>query len=649
MDPPIVTKANPEDQPIMWASLSGDVPLRDLMVEARDHIKQRFQTIPGVGEVFLGGFRDRALRVWIDADKLAAKELTVQDVLGAINRQHREVPAGQLETATKEFNVRTYGEVAKADMFGDLLIAHRGGQAIHVPIPLKEVARIEDGLADYRRTTRVNGERAVGLGIRKQRGANAVDIAKRVRVRISEINKTLPAGMKVGVNFDSTRYIEDSVHELNRHMLLAALLTGVVCWVFLGSWSSTLNVLIAIPTSVLGTFIVAYFLGFTLNTFTLLGLTLSIGIVVDDAIMVLENIVRWREHGSPRVEAARGGTLEIQSAAMAATVAILAIFTPVVFMKGLIGKFFFQYGVTISTAVALSLLEALTLTPSRCAQFLDAGERTSVLMRAVDGAFERLAVLYAAALRWSLGHRWTVVGLALGVFAGSLGLAKGLRKEMTPHQDQSVFMVQFKSPVGWSLEATDSAIKPVEDWLLHHPAVNRNLVAVGGFGGGEVNQGIVFITMKSKPQRPKDAKGRALTQLDFMAEVRKKINSTPGLRGFVMDLSQGGFSSSRGFPVELTVRGSDWEELTRLSGLLKEKLEGSPLLQDVDTDYKTGMPEVRVIPDRRKAYARGVSIDSIGETVNAMVGGVRGGWFTEGGHRYEVRVRGEERYRLTPQ
>ncbi|MBI2362497.1 MAG: efflux RND transporter permease subunit, partial [Elusimicrobia bacterium] len=322
IDPPIVTKSNPEDQPIMWVSLSGDRPVRDLMIYARDHAKQAFQTL----------FQDRALRVWLDADKMAAQEITVEDVTAAIARQHREVPAGQLETAAREFNVRTYGEVGRPEDFGDLLITHRGGRPIHVPIPLKAVARVEDGLADFRRITRVNGERAIGMGIRKQRGANAVAVAKGVRKKMGEMAARLPEGMKLGVNFDSTRFIEDSVDELNKHMLLAAVLTGVVCWAFLGSLSSTLNVLIAIPTSILGTFIAAYFLGFTLNTFTMLGLTLSIGIVVDDAIMVLENIVRHQEEGAGRVRAAREGTLEIQSAAVASTVAILAIFMPVVFM-----------------------------------------------------------------------------------------------------------------------------------------------------------------------------------------------------------------------------------------------------------------------------------------------------------------------------
>ncbi|MBI3298445.1 MAG: efflux RND transporter permease subunit [Elusimicrobia bacterium] len=649
MDPPIVTKSNPEDQPIMWLGLYGDRPVRDLMIEARDHVKQAFQTIPGVGEVFLGGFQDRALRVWLDSDKLAAKELTVQDVIAAIGRQHHEVPAGQLETATKEFNVRTYGEIVSPEAFGDLLITHRGGAPIHVPIPLKMVARIEDGLADFRRITRVNGQRAVGLGLRKQRGANAVAVAKAARERMVEVEKRLPQGMHLGVNFDSTRYIEESVKELNHHMVLAAVLTGIVCWLFLGSWSSTLNVLIAIPTSVLGTFIVAYFLGFTLNTFTMLGLTLSIGIVVDDAIMVLENIVRHGEAGAGKEEAARSGTLEIQSAAVASTIAILAIFIPVVFMQGIIGKFFFQYGITISTAVALSLLEALTLTPSRCAQFLAVRHDKGKLLQTVDAGFDALSDAYKRSLHWCLDRRWTTIGLAFAVFGLSLFLARDLKREMSPHQDQSIFMLRFETPVGTSLDATDGMVKPLEAWLKENPAVRRYLSAIGGFGGGEVNTGLFFVTMKDRKDRPKDKDGNTLTQLAFMNEVREKVKASPPVRGFVMDMSQQGFSSGRGFPIEFTVRGPDWEKLVELSSTLRKRLEDAPLLQDVNTDYKTGMPELRILPDRSKAYRRGVAVDVIGQTINAMVGGVRAGWFTEGGHRYEVRARGEEKFRLTPE
>jgi multidrug efflux pump len=649
IDPPIVTKVNPEDNPIMWLALSGDVPPKDLMVYAQDVLKSKFQTVPGVGDIFLGGLIARNLRVWVDAEKLKRYELTVEDVMAAIAREHAEVPAGQIETAQKEFNVRTLGEISDPAKFGELLITQRGGQAIHVPIPLKNVARVEDGLADQRRISRTGGRRAVGLGIRKQRGANAVEIAERVKKKMEQVRPSLPKGMTLQVRFDSTKFIKQSVAELTHHLVIAALLTSAVCWLFLGSWSSTLNVLLAIPTSVLGTFIVTYFLGFTLNSFTLLGLTLSIGIVVDDAIMVLENIVRYVEKGKDRVTASVIGAREISFAALAATVAVLAIFLPVVFMKGIIGKFFFQFGVTISAAVSLSLLEALTLAPMRTSQFLETAQHGNRLVQAVDRMFVALAERYRRGLEWTLGRRWTVIGLAALFFALSMVSVKFLKKEFVPAQDQGMFMVRLQTPVGSSMDFTDERFKQAEKWFMEQPGVEGYYSAVGGFGGGEVNAGMLFLTLKDLKDRPESkATGRPVSQGEIMAEARKALNAIPDLKAFIMDLSQGGFSASRGFPIEFTVRGPDWDTLVRSSTELMAKLEASKTMIDVDTDYKTGMPEVRVLPNRDKAYARGVSMASIGNTVNAMIGGVRAGLFTDNGRRYDVRVRAETRDRLSP-
>jgi len=645
MDPPVVTKANPEDQPIIWLALSGSTPLKDIMVYARDVLKSRFQSVSGVGEVFLGGWMDRNLRVWLDADKMAALQITAEDVIAAIRRQHAEIPAGQLETSKLEFNVRTMGEFPSAAEFEKLLITHRGAQPIHVPIPIRQVARIEDGLADFRRISRVNGERAVGLGMRKQRGVNSVEVARGVMARLEEVRKTLPKGMSLGVNFDSTRFIKDSVKEIEFNLLLAAVLTSLVCWAFLGSWSSTLNVLLAIPTSILATFIVDYFLGFTLNFFTLLALTLSIGIVVDDAIMVLENIVRHQEKGQSRLAAAVFGAREITFAAMSASIAVLAVFTPVIFMKGIMGKFFFQFGVTLSAAVLFSLLEALTLAPMRMSQFGSTTTHGNPFTRAVDQGFKRLARAYRGFLERALDHRWKVVGLATIFFAASMGLAKTLRKEMTPSQDQSMFMARLQTPVGSSMDFTSEKFKIAEAWMQSQPWANRYYSAVGGFGGGEVNTGIIFVTMKPQNERPV-VNGKRVTMQDAIQSARKELNKIPDLKTAVLDLSQGGFSAGRGLQIEFTIRGPDWDRLTQLAEVLEKKLEADPNLVDMDSDWKGGMPEVRVVPDRAKAYARGVSIDSIGTVINTMVGGVRAGLFTDNGHRYDIRVRAEEKYRL---
>ncbi|HET9449275.1 MAG TPA: efflux RND transporter permease subunit, partial [Aggregicoccus sp.] len=354
-DPPVISKSNPEDQPIMWLGVNGPFAPQVITDFTRYRVKEKLQTVPGVGEIQLGGSLERNVRIWVDADKLDAKGLTVTDLTDALRREHVELPAGRIETEGREVNVRVMGEALDLTTLRNIVVRTVNGS----PVYLTDVALVEDGFEDIRRVSRVNGQPAQGLGIKKQRGANAVAVAEGVRAQVAELQKSAPEGMEIGINYDSTRFIEESVHEIEFELLLACLLTALVCWLFLGSLSSTLNVVLAIPMSLLGTVAVIYFLGFTLNTFTLLGLALAVGIVVDDAIMVLENIVRHQEQGENRVEAALKGSRHVTFAALAATLAVVAIFLPVAFMSGVIGKFFFQFGITMTVAVMLSLLEAL--------------------------------------------------------------------------------------------------------------------------------------------------------------------------------------------------------------------------------------------------------------------------------------------------
>lgn len=649
IDPPVVTKTNPEDQPIMWIALSGDRPVADLMNYTNDVLRDQLSIIEGVGEVSMGGYVDPALRVWLDSDKMDAAQLTVTDVLSAISAQHAEQPAGYIDTGKQELNVRVLGEAPTPEAFSRIVISGRGGSAIWRTYHIADVARVEDGLADVRRITRNWGRRAVGLGITKQRGSNAVATAKRVKTRLAAIEKTLPEGMHLEIVNDSTRFIEESTHELNFTLVLSVILTSVVCWLFLGSWSSTFNVLLAIPTSIVGSFLVLYFMGFTLNVFTLLGLTLAIGIVVDDAIMMLENIVRHNEKGEGRVRSAILGAREMTFPAMAASIAILAIFLPVVFMQGIIGKFFFQFGVTMTAAVMLSLLEALTLTPMRCAQFVDA-ERSLWIGRAMDGLMERARRSYAALLERLLGHRWAVILVSVAVFAASLSLIKFIPKEFSPAQDQSRFLARVQMPVGTPLEVTAKAMEAAEKWAMAQPNIRTFMANSGGFGGGQVNQGMLMIAMKPPAERvPLPGQTKPPTQQEFMRYARKPLNAIPGVsRVAIQDPSLGGFTAQRGFPVEFSVRGPNWDSLGDYSRQLMERMNASGRMVDVDTDYQEGMPEVQVVPDREKAAARGVSVASIGDAVNSMIGGVRAGKFTRGGKRYDIRVQLMGRDRSDP-
>jgi len=650
IDPPIVIKTNPEDQPILWISLAGNVGQRELMEYARDHLKDRLQTVSGVGEVIFGGFVEPNLRIWIHPEKLAAYELTVIDVLQAIESEHVEIPAGRIETPTKEFNLRSLGEAATPEDFGNIQIRKRGGAPIFKPIFIRDVATVEKGLADVRRISRTGGKLAIGLGIKKQRGSNAVAVANGVKKKLGEIQKSLPPGYTVQVNFDATRFIEHTTAEMKFNLWLSAILTGVVCLLFLASWGSTFNILLAIPTSIVGSFLFIYFMGFTLNTFTLLGLTLAIGIVVDDAIMVLENIYRHKEMGKSAYQASLDGAREITPAAVAATLAIIAIFIPVVFMRGIIGKFFFQFGVTMSAAVGLSLIEALTLTPMRASRFLKENHEDGRFARLVNRTFDGCIRFYSRTLKLCLNHRWMVIFFAVLLFGVSFVVFPHLKKEFVPAQDQSAFLIRIQTPLGSSIDYTDGLLKQAEAIITATPEVERYYSAVGGFGGGDVNTGMVFITLKEPRDRPVDpVKGRRLTQQDVMAKLRAQVGKIPNLKATLQDLSTRGFTAQRGFPVEFTVRGPDWGKLTEVSQALLKKMEDSPFFTDADTDYQYGQPEIQITPDRVAAGERGVTVEDIGKTINGLIGGVQLGRFTEGGHRNDVRVRIDKDFRQRPQ
>ncbi len=554
--------------------------------------------------------------------------MTVTDVIAALQREHVELPAGRLETEGREISVRVMGEALDLATLRKISLRDLNG----APVYLEDVALVEDGFEDERRIARVNGAPAQGLGIRKQRGSNAVAVAQGVKAAMAEIQKTLPPGMEVGVNFDSTTFIEDSVHEIQFEILLSVVLTGLVCWMFLGSLSSTLNVVLAIPMSLLGTVAFIYFAGFTLNTFTLLALGLAVGIVVDDAIMVMENIFRHFEEGKDRVTAAREGTGEITFAALSATIAIIAIFIPVVFMKGVIGKFFLQFGITLCVAVALSYVEAITLAPARCAQILKAGEvNRSGLGGLVDRAFDALARVYARVLAKGLKHPVAVLVSATAVLAAAFFVFRALPSEFVPSQDQGRLMLRVQTAVGSDIRETDMAFRKIESYVTARPEVTRCFGVVGGFGGG-VSGGVVFVSMVDKSDRK-------LSQAEFAAEIRKELNSYPGVRVVVQDLSQSGFTAQRGFPVEFSVRGPDWDVLVEKARGISEKLNASGQVVDLDMDYRIGMPELRIVPNRARAADLGISVENVATALNATLGGLRIGKYSTEGRRIDVRLR----------
>jgi len=644
VDQPTVRKSNPEDQPIMWIGVSSTTrSLREIITFVELSIKDQFQILPGVGEVILGGYTERNLRVWVDNNKLKKYELTVLDVRDALQRGHIETAAGTIENESQELNLRFLGEGATPEDVGRVVISTRGGKPIYnASIRISDVARVEDGLADIRRYSRVNGIPGIGVGIRKQRGANAVQIGLDVRKRMTELAESMPKDLSMGVTFDSTLFIKEAVEETEFTLILSSIVTALVCWFFLGSLTPTFNILLSIPTSIIGTFTAMYFLGFTLNLFTILALALAVGIVVDDAIMVLENIYRHRAMGKSRIQASLDGAREITFAAVAATLAVVAIFLPVAFMQGVIGKFFFQFGMTISVAVLLSLLEAITLTPMRCSQMMEKDERENWFVILVNKVFAALARSYRWALNICLKARWLVILTACAVFASSLSLYPKFRKEFIPAQDQSVFLVRIETVVGSSLLHTLSKLSEVEEFVKDRPEVERVFAAAGGFGGGEVNSGIVFVTLVPPLQR-------ALKQGELMQLVREKFAGRKDIRVMIQDLSTRGLTAQRGFPVQLDISGPAWNVLEEKSNEIIAKLEATGLVVDTNTNYKVGQPEVRVSPLRAEAFSRGVPVEVIGETIQAGIGGIRQGKFTNEGRRYDVRLRLEAGERVEPE
>jgi multidrug efflux pump len=620
---PVVSKSNPDDQPIMTVGISGPFSRQLLADVARYQIQDMLETVPGVGQIQTMGYLDRNIRIWVDAEKLVATGTTVTDVTSAVQKQHVTVPGGQMNTGGLAFDVRVVGEVPDLATMRNIVVRNTG----ITPVRLQDVALVEDGFQDVTSLARSNGETVQALGILKQPGSNAVAVAKTVRAALDKVQATLPQGMKVEVIFDTTGFIQESVNEIGLELGLAVILTGLVCWVFLGSLSSTMNVLFAIPMSLLGTIAILYFAGFTLNTFTLLGLSLAVGLVVDDAVMVMENIFRHAEMGKDRVRAAGDGTKEITFAALAATIAVIAIFMPVAFMSGVVGKFFLQFGVTLSVAVAISYVEAITLAPARCAQMLRTShESRGVLGRLADRMFSALSRGYAAALERALRFPWLVLATAVAVLAFAGYTATLIKQEFVPSQDQSRLSVRLSTVVGANLAETDALVRRAEKYLEGQPEVVDVMTNVSA-GGGNLQ-----VTLIPPNQRKR-------TQSDLSGAWRKELNSYPGLRASVQDLSQQGFAGQRGWPVEFSVRGSDWDTLVGLSKKLKETAMTSGLIVDIESDYALGAPELVLAPDRARASDVGVTVQDIATIVSSLVGGVVVGQYSNAGRRMDIRLR----------
>ncbi|HNZ28651.1 MAG TPA: efflux RND transporter permease subunit, partial [Candidatus Goldiibacteriota bacterium] len=634
---PVITKSNPEDMPIMWLSVTGKRDKKFMMEYTRDHIKDAFSTVKGVSEISLGGYLDPEVRVWMNPEKMHNNEIMAEDIISAVGSGHKESPAGYFDDGVKETNIRVMGEAGSVEELASIIIPARKGSPIWKVLRIKDVADVEDGLQDINSIARTDGMESVGIGIRKQRGENSVAVAERVKEKAAEISKIMPEGMELLIRSDGTKFIREAADEMVFVIFLSVILTSLVCWLFLGSLRAAFSVFLTIPMSILGAFFIMGLMGFTLNTFTFLAVSLVIGIVVDDAIMMAENITRHFENGENKIRASIRGAREITFAAIAATVAILAIFVPVIFMEGVIGRYFFQFGVTISVAVAISLLGALTLTPMLSSQLMKKN-RGSI----IDKPFYAFKAWYEKALSMALNHTRAVLVAAFLIFGISLFLGVIVKKEFAPSQDEGVLMVNVQLMPGSSLKATDKAMHQIEKIVTSRPEVKNY------FSNISAGSGFMFVSLYDKKERPADpASGKRLKQQQVADILRKEFRNVKGIRNATLrDPSAINVGAGRrGYPVEFIVTGPEWEKLSVYASALAKEMAASGLMTDADTDYRTGMSEMKVIPDRKKAFDRGLSIDAIGAAVGSVYGGVTAGQFTRGGKRYDITVqyRPEER------
>jgi len=642
LEDPIISKMDSSGFPVMWMPIMTERSAVEATEYVEDHIKPRVETIKGVAGIEVFGARERQIRIWLDGEALRARGLAATDVINGLRREHVERPGGIVESDRTEFQVKTDAEFRSVHALSDMVIAYENG----APVRLADVARIEDGSEDVREYARFDATPTVGLMVVKQSDANTVAIADEMRRRMHEITKTLPPDMKFkegdGVA-DFSKSIREAVEEAIFSLWFGALLATATVFVFLRRFRPTLVVGLAIPISLVTTFGLMWAFDFTLNTMTLLALTLAVGVVIDDAIVVLENIERHREAGEPPREAASKGAREIAFAATAATVSVAAVFIPVIFVPGLVGNFLGEFGATVAIAVMLSLVVALTLTPMLAARIPPPEERAH---GSIYHHFERwLGALergYRGILEWTLSHRAVTIAIALVAFVGGCGLQQTLGGEMFPPADVGRFFIAMETPPGTSPEGSLEMMKRNEKWVLSLPEVAGVFAGVGFAGpegGSDPTRGIMFVMLKSGDRRDVHA---------IIEEGRSVLGAIPGQKVRLSDMSGFGMSSDKGeFEVEL--QGNlEINEMADLGERFIAALKARGGYVDLDQSMRLGKPEVRVIPDREKAAALGVDADQLATTVLAMIGGLDVGTFSEGGNRYDIRVRLDQADRRDP-
>jgi HAE1 family hydrophobic/amphiphilic exporter-1 len=633
---PVIDRVDPDAAPILAVMLSGPHSIRALSEFADKQLKTRLERVPGVGSVTLVGERAREIRVWIDPVRLGGYGLAVDDVIAALQREHVELPGGRLESHGGEWALKTLGKLTSADQFGRLVVAEREGRTIH----LDDVTRVEDGMADERTVSRLNGQRGVSLLVRRQSGENTVAVADAVKAELERLRPSLPAGYEMAVALDSSLFITSAIRSVGVDIAWGALLAALVVLLFLRSQRSTAITALAIPSSLVASFVLFYAFGFTLNTMTLMALSLSIGMLIDDAIVVLENVYRHMEGGEAPAVAASKGTDEIGLAVVATTLATCAVFVPIAFMSGVVGRFFREFGLVAAGAVLASMLVSLTLTPMLCARYLRVTREQGRAWRALESGYRALERVYRRALAWGLAHRPTLLAAAVAAVVLGVLMAGAVHIDFVTPEDRAEFNVWIKRPLGSSLEQTQESVERVEAALRELPEVRLTFATIGSGAKKRVNEALIYVQLVHKSERDR-------SQQEIMLQARERIRGLAlPLRDFaVEELGIISLPGARNADLMYSFRGPEIERLQRYATALALRMRAAGGFADVYLSYETGKPEIALDITRERAADLGVPALQIGRTVSALYAGYKAASFEEAGERYDVRVQVSPEYR----
>ena len=641
-EPPEIGKVDFNAEPVIWLNLSSStMDVLQLTDYAERVLAERLGVLPGVARVRFGGARRYAMRVWIDREALAARQLTVTDIENALRRENVQLPAGRLESAQREFTLRTETGLNTEQEFGELVIG-RGADGYLVR--LREVADVRLAAENERSVSRSNGVPGISVGVEQISKANTLQVAAEVRAEMERIRPQLPPGTVLEVNLDRATFIRESMKEVVIALVISLLLVLAVIYLFLGNVRATLIPAVTIPVSIIAAFIVMAWLGFSINVLTLLGLVLAIGLVVDDSIVVLENIYRRMEGGEPALIAAVDGSREIGFAVIATTAVLVSVFVPISFLQGSIGTLFREFGITVAAAVLFSSLVALTLTPMMASKLLAGGATRSRLSNSVDAFFHRLSSAYDRLLRRLMRRPWLVIGTTLGAMVVALLLFRVLPSELTPPEDRGMLFVGMNGPEGASLEYMDRHARMAEDIVMREVAggdvVRANMRVPGGFGGAsDMNQARGFMLLAPWGERERSA--------DQIAQgLRTQLNEIPGVRAFVG--APGGWVRGGGSPVQVVLGGTDYAELVQWRDVLMQRMQENPGLSNVQSNYEERKPQVKVSVDRNRAADLGVSLQTVGRTLETVLGSRIVTTYIDRDREYNVILQGRAEDRAIP-